>query len=207
MMPDLFDVGNLSAAAADLVHRIGIAGFHALWEGRTPTLIELGGGDSAALDEAAAHLRIRGRIELSPDGRVLAIHGLSHRSTRHRIEHRSGSINTWCALDAIGIPAALGIDARALTTCPTCDHELVVSLVAGQPEFLGGAVLWYPETDGAWQHLVDQFCSGANLYCSLTHLEERIAGVPALGAVMTVDEVAELGREAWGDVSTIGGRR
>jgi hypothetical protein len=207
MMPDLFDVGDLSAAAADLVRRIGIAGFHALWEGHTPTLTELGGGDSAALDEAVAHLRTRGRIELGPGGRLLGVHGLSHRSTRHRIEHGGGSINTWCALDAIGIPAALGIDARALTTCPTCDRELVVSLVAGQPEFLGAAVLWYPETDGAWEHLVDQFCSEANLYCSRTHLEEGIAGVTAAGAVMTVDEAAELGREAWGDVSTIGGRR
>jgi hypothetical protein len=201
MMPDLFDVGDLSAGAAETVRRLAIAGFHALWEGRTPTLNELGGGDGAALEEAVAHLQARGRIELTADGHVLAVHGLSHRTTRHCIEHLGGNVNTWCALDAIGIPAARGIDARARTTCPTCDRELVVTLVAGQPEPLTGAVLWYPETAGSWDHLVDQFCSGANLFCSLAHLQDRVGTGTAAGAVMTIHDVAELGREAWADIA------
>ncbi len=201
MMPDLFDVEDLGAGVADTVRRIAIAGFHALWEGRTPPLSELGGGDGAALDEAVAHLQAAGRIELSSHGELLAVHGLCRRSTRHRIEHLGGSINTWCAFDAIGIPAALGIDARAVTTCPTCDRELVVSLVEGSPEPLAGAVLWYPETAGSWEHLVDQFCSGANLFCRLAHLQERIGRDPAPGTVMTVDDVTEIGRAAWADIA------
>jgi hypothetical protein len=203
MMPDLFDDGDLSAEVTDTVRRIAIAGFHALWEGRTPTLNELGGDDGGALEEAVAHLQARGRIEVTADGHVVAVHGLSHRTTRHRIEHLGGRVNTWCALDAIGIPAALGIAARARTTCPTCGGELVVTLVAGQPAPLTGAVLWYPETAGAWTHLVDQFCSGANLFCSLAHLQERVGAGTASGTVMTIQEVAELGRDAWADV---GGR-
>ncbi|HEV8625116.1 MAG TPA: organomercurial lyase [Acidimicrobiia bacterium] len=203
MMPDLFDDGDPSTEVADTVRRIAIAGFHALWEGRTPTLNELGGGDGGALEEAVAHLQARGRIEVTADGHVAAVHGLSHRTTQHRIDHLGGRVNTWCALDAIGIPAALGIDARARTACPTCGGELVVTLVAGQPESLTGAVLWYPETAGAWTHLVDQFCSGANLFCSLAHLHERVGAGTDSGTVMTIREVAELGREAWADV---GGR-
>ncbi|HEV3363598.1 MAG TPA: organomercurial lyase [Acidimicrobiia bacterium] len=206
MNPDLFDVGTLSAAAADSVRRIAIAGFHALWDGRSPAPEELGGGDGPVLDEAVAHLQARGRIELTADGHLLGVHGLTHRTTRHRIEHLSGSVNTWCALDAIGIPTALAIDARARTTCPTCDLQLVVTLVAGEPEPLAGAVLWYPETAGSWHHLVDQFCSGANLFCSLAHLRERIGSGTAAGAVMTVQEVAEIGREVWADVAQDGGR-
>ena len=200
-MPDLFDVEDLSAEVAETVRRIGVAGFHALWEGRTPTLDELAGGDGAARDEAVAHLQAGGRIEVSADGQVLAVHGLSRRTTRHRIEHLGGSVNTWCALDAIGIPAALGIDARARTTCPTCGGELVVALVDGQPVSLPAAVLWYPETTGPWEHLVDQFCSGANLFCSLAHLEEQIGSSTAAGTVMTIEQVAEIGREAWADVA------
>ena len=207
MMPDLFDVGDLSAEAAITVRRIGIGGFHALWDGYTPTLSELSGADGAALDEAVSHLRAGGRIELTADGHLLAVHGLCRRTTRHRIEHLGGSVNTWCALDAIGIPAALGIDARAVTTCPSCDRELVVTLVEGEPEPLAGAVLWYPETSGSWEHLVDQFCSGANLFCSLGHLQDWIGGETGGGAIMGVDEVAEIGREAWADVSTFGGTR
>ena len=208
MMPDLFDLEDLSAGVAETVRRIAIAGFHALWEGRTPTLCELSGGDGGAtLDEAVAHLQAGGRIEVAPDGRLLAVRGLSRRPTRHRIDHPDGSVNTWCAFDAIGIPAALEIDARAITTCPTCSRELIVTLASGRPVALGGAVLWYPETTGAWEHVVDQFCSGANLFCNLGHLQDRMGGEPASGAIMTVDEVAEIGREAWADVSTIGGTR
>ena len=193
---------------SDTLRRIAIAGFHALWEGRTPMVGELAdGGDSPTLDEAVAHLQAGGRIEIASDGQLLAVHGLTRRPTRHRIEHQGGGINTWCALDAIGIPAALGIDARAITACPSCDRELVVTLVAGSPVPLAGAVLWYPETTGAWDHLVDQFCSGANLFCSPEHLQDRMGSQTASGAIMTVDEVAEIGREAWADVSTIGGTR
>lgn len=149
---DLFDVGNLNGPAAETVRRIAIAGFHALWRGRTPMLAELVGADRGLLDEAIGHLRARGRIELSEDGHVLAVHGLSHRTTGHRIEHDGGGVNTWCALDAIGIPAALAIDACALTQCPTCGRQLAVTLVGGEPEPLPGAVLWYPETVGCCGH-------------------------------------------------------
>ena len=203
-MPDLFDVGDLNAEASETARRIAIAGFHALWKGRTPTVDELGGANGTALDEAVAHLRAGGRIQLTTDGhRVLAVHGLTHRPTRHRIEHPAGRVNTWCALDAVGIPAALGIDARAITSCPACEGELVVTLVDGEPEPLSGAVLWYPETAGSWDHLIDQFCSGANLFCSLGHLQQRIGAGMSSGTVMTIMEVAELGRDAWADV---GGR-
>jgi Alkylmercury lyase len=202
MMPDLFDIGDLSQETAETVRRIGVAGFHALWDGRTPTLDEfVGGVDRSTFDDAVAHLQAGGRIEVAADGTVLGVHGLSRRMTRHRIEHRGGSVNTWCALDAIGIPAALGIDARARTTCPTCGCELVVTLVGGRPETLRGAVLWYPETTGTWEHLVDQFCSGANLFCGLAHLEERMGSGTAAGTVMTIEQAAEIGREAWADVA------
>ena len=68
-------------------------------------------------------------------------------------------------------------------------------------------MLWYPETTSAWDHLVDQFCSDANLFCNLDHLQDRMGHETASGAIMTVDEVAEIGLEAWADVSTIGGTR
>jgi hypothetical protein len=196
---DLFDGGNLSGPAAETVRRIAVTGFHALWWGRTVTLAELVDGDAAVLTEAAEHLRARGRIELSDDGQVLAVHGLARRSTRHRIEHDGGIVNTWCALDAIGIPAALAIDARAVTRCPTCGRELVVTLTHGAPQPFPGAVLWDPEVRCG--HLVDDFCSGANLFCSIDHLEKGLGDTRSAGRVMTIDEVAELGRESWHEVS------
>lgn len=199
--PDLFDDAGLSQPVARAVRSIAGHGFQALWAGQSVTLTELLGEDGAALTEATEHLRRRGRIELSTDGHLLAVHGLSLRPTPHQIEHDIGVINTWCALDAIGIPAALGIDARARTTCPTCQRPLTVRLSAGHPQPLREAVLWYPEV--ACGHLIEDFCSGANLFCTIEHLERRAGGRPGAGRVMSIDEVAEVGRAAWADAAEV----
>ncbi|MGH8975048.1 MAG: organomercurial lyase [Acidimicrobiia bacterium] len=195
---DLFDDAGLDGPVAAAVRRIAVAGFQALWSGRRVTLADLL-ADDATFRQAADHLRGRGRIELSDEGHVVAVHGLARRPTRHRIEHAGGVVNTWCALDAIGIPPALAIDARALTQCPTCGAELEVTLRRGQPQPLSDAVLWYPEARG--DHLVDDFCAGANLFCSVHHLEAWVGWNPSSGTVMTIEEVADVGREVWADVS------
>lgn len=195
---DLFDDAGLDGPLAQAVRHIAIAGFQALWSGRRVALTDLVGSDATVTD-AAKHLRARGRIELSDDGHLIAVHGLVHRPTAHRIEHAGGAVNTWCALDAIGIPAALAIDARAMTPCPACEAELAVTLTGGEPEPLPGAMLWYPEVRCA--HLVDDFCAGANLFCSLDHLDRWVAGNAGAGTAMSIDEVAELGREVWAEVS------
>jgi hypothetical protein len=195
---DLFDDADLDGPVAQAVRRIVVAGFRALWSGRAVTLSDLVGTDDT-VTEAADHLRARGRIKLSDDGHLIAVHGLVRRPTRHRIEHAGGVVNTWCALDAIGIPAALALDARALTQCLMCGADLAVTLSRGEPEPLRGAMLWYPEVRCA--HLVDDFCAGANLFCSLDHLDRWVAVNAGAGTVMTIDEVAELGREVWAEVS------
>lgn len=193
--PDLFDDADLRESVARAVRSIAVLGFQALWSGRCVTLTELVGESGTALTEATEHLRLRGRIELSTDGHLIAVHGLSLRPTPHQIDHDNGLINTWCALDALGIPAALGIDAWAKTKCPTCQRPLVVRLSAGNAQPLPGAVLWYPEV--ASGHLIEDFCSGANLFCTIDHLERWTGRSP--GSVMTIAEVAEVGREVWAD--------
>ena len=194
---DLFDDADLDGPAASAARRIAVGGFHALWSGRHVTVTDLVGSE-AAIRRAADHLQARGRLELGDDGHLVAVHGLARRPTRHRVEHTGGVVNTWCALDAIGIPAALVIDARAVTQCPICGAELVVTLTRGNPQPLPGARLWFPEASG---HLVDDFCAGANLFCSLDHLERWIGGDTGSGTIMTIGEVAALGREVWADVS------
>lgn len=198
-IPDLFDDADLSEPVARAVRKIAVVGFQALWSGRSVTLTELLGEDGAALTEATEHLRSCGRIELSTDDHLIAVHGLSLRRTPHQIEHDNGVINTWCALDAIGIPAALGIDAWAKTNCPTCQRPLAVRLSAGNPQPLPGAVLWYPEV--ACGHLIEDFCSGANLFCTIEHLERLARAGLGAGSVMMIDEIAEIGRELWADAA------
>lgn len=195
--PDLFDDADLSEPIARAVRRIAVVGFRSLWSGHSVTLTDLVDEDAAVFSEAVEHLRVRGRIELSADGHLIAVHGLCRRPTPHRIEHDNGVVNTWCALDAIGIPAALGVDAWARTQCATCQAPLAVRLSAGEPKPLPAAVLWYPEVTCG--HLVQDFCSGANLFCTLDHLERWVGDSPRAGRPMTIDEVAEVGRVSWVD--------
>jgi hypothetical protein len=198
--PDIFDDADLSEPVARAVRRIAIAGFQALWSGRSVTLTDLV-GEHAEMTEAAEHLRRRGRIELSADGHLIAVHGLCRRPTPHRIEHHDGVVNTWCALDAIGIPTALGIDARAVTRCPTCQTQLAVTIAAGEPQPLPEATLWYP--DFTCGHLVEDFCSGANLFCFIDHLERWARDRGLAGRAMSIGEVAEVGRECWAEAADL----
>jgi hypothetical protein len=175
------------------VRRFGVQGFTVLWRHETVPAASLTDDPTVIPSMLKA-----GRLEVDGDGTLVAVHGLAARSTPHRIEHPDGVIHTWCALDAIGIPAALGVDATAITTCPACDSELRVRLDRGTPVDDESLVLWLP--DAACDHLVDDFCANANLYCSRDHLASSVTATTA-GRPITVTDVAAIGRQTWADAS------
>ena len=181
----------LDGDVSERTRAIAVQGFHALWQGEAVHV--------STLDpDGADALARQGRLELDPDGVVIGVHGLAAHETPHRIEYAHGTVHTWCALDAIGIPAAMAIDATAVTCCPTCSTELRLTLRAGQPAGDHDLVLWLPT--GPCTHLVQDFCRNANLYCNQNHLA---ASVPTdlLGQPITVTEAAAIGRSAWSDIA------
>jgi len=174
--------------------RFAIVAFAALWRGERVRAIDL------APDQSVVEtLTQAGRVEVDDDGVLVGIHGLATRPTHHRIEHDKGAVHTWCALDAVGIPAALGINAAAITSCPTCDAELRVRLVDGQLRDDSTFLLWLP--DSRCEHLVQDFCNHANLYCDRGHLDTALQ--QGLGRAITVAEAAEIGRPMWADVAAV----
>jgi alkylmercury lyase len=187
-----------NADSSDAARRLAICGFVALWRGERPQLADIG-GDPRSVEA----LQRQGRIEVDPHGHLVAIHGLTARPTAHRIEHQAGVVHTWCAFDAIGIPAALRIDAQAITTCPTCRQELRITLTGGRPTGGDALRLWLPSSQYA--HLVDDFCAHANLYCHHEHLDA--AKPRPNGHVVTVTDAAALGRATWRDVADALSRR
>jgi alkylmercury lyase len=106
---------------------------------------------------------------------------------------------TWCAYDAVGIPAAIGWDASLCTHCPGCDGEIRLYLPAGQPPVDSPVVGWWPERS-ACTNVVQQFCPLANLFCSRDHLDAWHArsGQPA-GAVLGLPALGRLGRQNWSE--------
>ena len=188
----------LREGLTDVALGLATAGFGALWDGRAVRPEELVRGRAARLRRTAAELVRRGRAELDHDGRLVGVHGLTLRPTRHAFAHAGRTHWTWCAFDSVGIPAALDIDAEARTTCPACECALHVPNHRGQPE-ASEIVLWMPSPTVG--HLMTDFCAAADLYCRREHLEQRIDPTTQVGEVLDPAAAAELGRAAWADLA------
>ncbi|MCG6537230.1 MAG: hypothetical protein L7F78_21595, partial [Syntrophales bacterium LBB04] len=67
------------------------------------------------------NLSKRGLIVVAPEsGRVVGSWGLSLVPTDHRLLIRGRNLHTWCAIDAVGIPAGLGEDGSIISRCHQC---------------------------------------------------------------------------------------
>jgi hypothetical protein len=177
--------------------------FAALLAGDTPPvadIVEAAGNDTVGVAKAVAWLEDHGRLER--DGNlVVGAHGLTRRPTLHTLSIGETSLHTWCAYDAVAIPVALGVTARASTTCPVCQQDLVVNIDDGHLPDGPTPVLWMPL--GPCEHVIDDFCTHANLFCTPEHLHtwRQAAGDPS-GEVVTLAEIPALARTAWADIAT-----
>lgn len=180
------------------------AGFSALRKKQRPTATELAadsGLDADRAEAAADRLLARETLLVDTDGRIDGIAGFTLRPTRHRIEFDDdgddGGINTWCAFDSVGIPAALASDAVATTDCGWCQAPITVHLRAGDS---GDTTIrgWMPALDPNETALITNFCSKADLFCDAEHLDawHVKAGRPA-GEPCTLAEFLEMGRATW----------
>lgn len=75
----------------------------------------------------------RGLVVVEPgSGRVVGSWGLSLLPTEHRLHIRGRQLYTWCALDAVGIPAALGEDAAISSHCHHCAVPVNIEMALGK---------------------------------------------------------------------------
>lgn len=132
----------------------------------------------------------RGMAELE-NGELIGIDGLSLRSTQHRMNLGGEELFTWCATDAVGIPAALDENADVTTTCPHCSSEIALAVRGGKADGPEDVVLWVPTS--SCSHVVSQFCPEVNFFCSRAQLDEwRPQQERGEGRVLGLLEVAEL---------------
>jgi alkylmercury lyase len=177
------------------------AAFEALRSGVHPGIDDLARHCGLAPEAVAEIVGVfvrTGRAECDGGGRLTGIVGLTTEATRHRIILEGLSLFTWCAFDAVGIPAALEVDAAVFTTCGYCQGPMEVDLVAGvvlQPSSIRG---WLPVKENCGNVKAD-FCPDANLFCNGEHLGtwRAEAGMPE-GLVMDLDALSNLGRRSWG---------
>ncbi len=81
---------------------------------------------------ATQRLSDKGIVVYDPEaGMIVGSGGLSLRPTEHSLTLDGRALFTWCAADAIGIPAALGKDARINSICHACGEPIAITLTAG----------------------------------------------------------------------------
>lgn len=92
--------------------------------------VELGLGD-AEMTEALGELARKGLLTLDSSARfATGAMGLTTLPTKHKLMLKDRTLHTWCALDAVGIPAGQGLDAVIESTTP--DGAVRVHLEIGQ---------------------------------------------------------------------------
>lgn len=173
--------------------------FERLRHGRSASSVTVASDTELTLDEVEAaldRLAAAGLIERGDDDTIIGAYGLTLRPTVHELLLDGVELHTWCALDAIGIPAGLNGDATVVTRCRWCGRRLHVDLIAGRPVEGHAVVLWLPDT--ACGNVRQQFCPDANLFCDDDHVQRwhDDAGRPT-GRSLTLAETAELGRRWW----------
>ncbi len=157
-------------------------------------LVDASGLDRATVDAALGRLADAGRIDRDPSGRVLGAAGLTIADGPHGLTLGGHAYRTWCALDAIGIPAALGADARVETACAVCGRALSVEISGGRPQAGDAARLWL-SAGGANMRL--DFCTPTVLLCSDAHAREWGERHGGHGEVIDLDATARHGEGLW----------
>jgi alkylmercury lyase len=112
------------------------AAFHAILDGEAidrAGLVVATGLMPEKVDALLDGLAGRGLVVVEPDsGRVVGSWGLSLVPADHRLRIRGRALYTWCAEDAVGIPAGLGEDASIISSCHQCGVLVNVEMAAGQ---------------------------------------------------------------------------
>jgi len=135
---DRLDAEALPEHVASLSSRektVRLAAFSSILAGEPasiPSLVSQTALDPEDVAGALAGLVARGMVVLAPSGEVVGSAGLSLTPTPHRLRIRDRSLYTWCAEDAVGIPAALGIDAEIASACFRCGEPIRIELQNGR---------------------------------------------------------------------------
>ncbi len=192
-------LGGTAQATAEAVDAVQHHGVRSLLDGTPRSASEIASSSGLALNdinEAIEALVQAGRIELDGD-RIVGVGGLTLNTTMHALSLANAELHTWCALDAVGIPAALALKATIKSSCPQCGQPVTVNVESGTATAAGPVTLFCPT--GPVDNVRTDFCSAANLFCSPNHLDEwRNKNPTATGKHLDLAATTELGHAMWG---------
>lgn len=176
--------------------------------GRSPRIGEIKTVTDLPTAELASRLREleqRDLLALSPDGQALRhVYPFNAGATGHRVTLGRHTLNSMCAIDALGTGAMYERDIEISSSCRWCGAEIRIT-TENQGAALGlvspaGTVVWY---DFAYcDSGAASCCRAIAFFCSDEHFERwRDAQAPRRqGMRLSLTEVHEVGKAIFGPV-------
>ncbi len=193
-----------TTSAQSLDQQVRVEAFRAIYRGKTPSVTEL----ANQLAEPANQVRMaverlvgRGLMTLDDDERVNGSHGLSLVPGDHSLRFNVGERYVWCAMDAVGIPAALRVDAQIASRCFYCRAPVALTIKEGEPVGLTADSLRIGiGAAGSRGKVIEDVCPMINFFCSRDHAEAW-AATTGRANIIEMRHAAEIGRREWADVA------
>lgn len=156
--------------------------------------------------EALAVLGKTDLAETDPDtGRIFGAYPFSVTSRGHEVGIEGGpTVQAYCALDALGIPAMLGRDADITSRDPHSGVEIRVQVRSGQPTCAPpGVIASIPADDavtGTDQPAADVACPTVNFFASADNADAYQQAHGLTLEVLTISQAQRFGSAAFGQV-------
>lgn len=185
-------------------YALGRIAFEVIAQGRPPTIRQMVGTLGRSADDirrAADRLAKMGLLTMAePGGRITGSFGLTVDETEYQIDMNGHRLFAWCALDAVGIPAALG--ANATVTAPVAGRRQPLQL-----RFADGRIHDGNDDDVRVSlpdahmdaHIRQEVCPNIALYQA--DAAPRHPGV----ALLSLDDAVAMGQRMWRDPRQAGG--
>lgn len=206
-MEDIIDIGGLGKhfnKRTPEEKAIRLASFFYILEGKKAIVNELAlqvGITEQQAQQYIENMARDGRLVIDEQGTVVGSHGLSLIPTKHSLNINGQNLFTWCAADAIGIPAALGIDAKIISNCFQCNEPIEIIMSNGdvQSSNHANARMWVIEAD-LDRPVVSCTCPQINFFCSTEHFNKWNKVPNIKGRLLTLAEGVKLGNCWWNDI-------
>lgn len=205
-MADIIDIGGLGQHLNKLTYEekaIRIGAFYTILNGKPASIDALALQSGISADLTRRYIRgmaDRGILVMDEDETVVGCHGLSVIPTKHHLSINGKNLFTWCAIDAVGIAAALELEAKIVSKCFQCNEAIEIDMANG--EILNcsqkDARIWVVEAD-LNRPIVGCTCPQINFFCSEEHFNKWYKNQNK-GKLLSLAEAVKLGKCWWADI-------
>lgn len=136
-MSDVGGLGHYLNQLSPEKKAIRIVAFFQILKGNKPTFNELANLTGVPQDQILHYINEmiqQGLLVIDENETVVGSHGLSLIPTEHSLKFIDQGLFTWCAADAVGIPAALGVNAKITSRCFQCNESIEIVMNYGEIE-------------------------------------------------------------------------